>query len=85
MRTLQEITGAVRSDSPVTREELAYAICAYDVLLNKLKVEENPAQLAEFFIAAEADPREYIGPANDPLNEEVREWYKTFMGVGDDD
>ena len=83
MRTLQEITGAVRRDAPVTREGLSYTICAYDVLLTVMELDKDPVKLAEFFKAAESDQREYIGPANDPLNEEAREWYKTFIGVGE--
>ncbi len=81
MRTLDEITTAVRRAEPVTTEELTLAICAYDVLLSKLKVEDNPTQLQEYFVAGDNDPAAYIGPANDPRNAESVHWHKTMIGA----
>jgi len=49
MRTLDEITTAVRRAEPVTTEELTLAICAYDVLMSKLKVENNPRTITRIF------------------------------------
>jgi len=83
MRTLDEITTAVRRAEPVTTEELILAVCAYDVLLSKLKVENNPVQLQEYFVAGDSDPGTYIGPANNPSNPESVHWHKTMIGVDD--
>ncbi len=85
MRTLDEITTAVRRAEPVTTEELTLAICAYDVLLSKLKVENNPVQLQEYFVAGDNPPLAYIGPANDPRNAESVHWHKTMIGVEPND
>lgn len=81
MRTLDDITTAVRRAEPVTVEELTLAICAYDVLLSKLKVENNAVQLQEYFVAGDSDPVTYIGPANDPRNAESVHWHKTMIGA----
>lgn len=83
MRTLQQITDAARRNEPVSELELRFAVCAYDVLLAQLELEKDPKQLQKFFVAAEADPRAYIGPANNPLNAEARDWHKAFINVGD--
>lgn len=83
MRTLDEITTAVRRAEPVTTEELTLAICAYDVLMSKLKVENNPVQLQEYFLAGDSDPEAYIGLVNDPRNAESVHWHKTMIGLGD--
>lgn len=84
MRTLDEITAAVRRAEPVTTEELTLAVCAYDVLMAVLKVENNPVQLQEYFVAGDTDPLTYIGPANDPGNPESVHWHKTMIGVEND-
>lgn len=81
MRTLDEITTAVRRAEPVTTEESTLAICAYDVLLSKLKLENSPVQLQEYFVAGDNPPLAYIGPANDPRNAESVHWHKTMIGV----
>ena len=60
MRTLDDITTAVRRAEPVTTEELTLAICAYDVLLSKLKVENNAVQLQEYFVAGDNPTRLHI-------------------------
>jgi len=85
MRTLQQITDATRRNEEATEEELRFAVCAYDVLLAQLELEQDPKQLQKFFIAAEADPRAYIGPTNNPLNAEARDWHKAFINVGEID
>lgn len=36
MRSLEDITDAVRRNEPATEDELRLAICAYDVLLAQL-------------------------------------------------
>lgn len=81
MRTLSDITDAARRGEPVTEEELRLAVCAYDVFIAQLELEKDPKQLAKFFVAAESDPREYIGPANDPDNPEVVAWHKAFINT----
>lgn len=82
MRTLQEITDAARRNEEVTPEELQYAVCAYDVFLSKIDIDQNTVILTKFFIAAEMDPREYIGPDNDPKNPEAVAWHKAFINIG---
>lgn len=83
MRTLDQITTAARRDEPLTEKEARYALCAYDVLLAKLDVSQNPAQLQEYFLAGDNCPRNYIGDANDPQNPDVVEWHKINIGVVD--
>lgn len=83
MRSLEDITDAVRRNEPATEDELRLAICAYDVLLAQLQLDKNPVLLAEFFKAGEADPLTYIGPANDPRNPEAVAWHKAFKKVED--
>jgi len=84
MRTLDEITTAVRQNLPVTEEELRFSVCAYDVLLSRLKTENNPVQLQEYFIASGCDPEVYVGPENDPTNPEAVAWHKAFLSFGQD-
>ncbi len=83
MRTLAEITDDARRGIEAEPKELLYAVCAYDVLLAQLKLDEQPILLKEFFIAGESCPKEYIGWANDPENEEVRAWHQAFINVDD--
>lgn len=71
MRTLDDITTAVRRAEPVTTEELTLAICAYD----------DAVQLQEYFVAGDPDPLAYIDPANDPRNAESVHWHKTMIGA----
>jgi hypothetical protein len=78
-RTLDEITTAVRRNEPVIFEELRRAVVAYDVLLNQMHVETNAKQLELYFSAAESDPKEWAGPANDPDDPKVVLWHKTFI------
>ena len=68
MRTLERITTAVRRNEEVSDEELRYCVAAYDVFLAKIEMAANAVMLHEFFIAAEACPKEYIGWANDFKN-----------------
>lgn len=79
MRTLDEITTAVRRNEPVTDEELRYSVCAFDVLLSLLELDKDPVRLKQYMIAGDMCPREYIGPANDPENPDAREWHKAFL------
>lgn len=81
MRTLQQITDAVRRNEEVTDDELRYTICAYDVLLNQLELDRDVPQLTKFMYAAEADPKEYIGPKNDPYDPEVVVWHRSFINT----
>jgi len=85
MRTLQEITDAARRNEEVTPRELIYAVCAYDVFLADIDIDQDTRILTKFFIAAEADPKEYIGPENDPFDTKVNEWHKAFINVVPDD
>ena len=80
-RTLDQITTAVRRAEPVTYHELKMAVCAYDVLLAKLSLEKYPVQLAEYFIAGDSIPADYIGPQNSPQNADTVHWHKTMIGV----
>ena len=84
MRTLQEITDSARRNEPIPWVELQFAVCAYDVLLSQLDLENDVPKLTKFMVAAEADPVEYIGPANNPQDPEVAAWHKAFINVGDD-
>ena len=79
--TLTEITEVVRRGEPVSIDQMRYAICAYDVLLANLKVNENATLLEKFFIAAEMEPKKYIGWDNDPDNPDFVAWHKAFINV----
>lgn len=81
MRTLTEITNAVRRGQEVTPDELRYTVAAYDVMVAKFNVQQEPRMLEEFFRAAESDPRDYIGWENDPDNPEVVEWHKSQINI----
>lgn len=85
MRTLTQITDAERRGESVSHDELLYAVAAYDVLLAQFEIEKHPMQLAEFFKAAECDPQEYVGPANDQAEQRARDWHNAFINVGSDD
>ena len=80
MRNLDEITAAVRLLEEVSVEEMARAIVAYDVLLAQLNLSRYPELLAQYFLAAETDVKEYAGPYNDYDIKENREWYREFHG-----
>ena len=82
MRTLQEITDAARRNEKPTYDELLYTVVAYDVMLAQFQVGNYPVLLEKFFIAVEADPKEYIGSVNDPKNPECNAWHKAFVNVG---
>ena len=81
MRTLTEITDAVRRNEAVTEEELRAAVVAYDVFLAQIDITKYPEALAEFFKATDGDPRDYYGPENDPNRPEVAEWHTAFINV----
>lgn len=82
MRTLQDITDAARVNGVATDEELRLAIVAYDVLLARLGLENDPKQLEKYLRAVDSFPRAYIGTANDPNNEAAREWHRAFINAG---
>lgn len=84
MRTLSEITAAVRQAEPVTEEELRYAVVAYDVMVAQMELPNDPARLYHYFQAADNDPRAYIGEANDPAFAGAREWYRAMHGAGEE-
>ncbi len=81
MRTLDEITTAVRRNEPVTVEELTYSVCAYDVLLAQLGLDKDPVRLKQYMIAGDMDPREYVGSANDPNDPSVQDWHRAMEAV----
>ena len=81
MRTLNEITSACRRGEPVTEEELRYAVCAYDVMVAQFEIENHAVLLEKYFVAAEMDVKEYVGPNNDPNDPEVQKWHRAFAKV----
>jgi len=83
MRTLDEITTAVRRNEPVTTEEMRLAIVAYDVLLARFNIEQYPKLMHEYFIAGDAPLDEYVGGANNPDNPDAVEWHKNTIGTVD--
>lgn len=83
MRTLDEITTAVRRNEPVTTDEMRLAIVAYDVLMAKFNIEKYPALMHEYFIAGDAVPEVYVGAANHPDNADAVAWHKGNIMVVD--
>lgn len=83
MRTLDEITTAVRRNETVTTDEMRLAIVAYDVLMAKFNIEKYPTLMHEYFIAGDAVPEEYVGDANHPDNHDAVEWHKRNIGIVD--
>ena len=83
MRTLDEITTAVRRNEPVTTDEMRLAIVAYDVLLAKFNIENYPTLMHEYFLAGDAPPDGYVGEANHPDNANAVEWHKMNIKVVD--
>lgn len=81
MRTLNEITAAIRSCKEYTEKEARYAVIAYDVLLAQLSVDLDPVRLETYFRAAEAPPIDYIEWVNDPENPEAVHWYEAMSDV----
>lgn len=81
MRTLTQITTAVRRADKATEQELRAAVTAYDVLLAKMNLSQEREMLKEFFAAAESDPEDYIGWENNPLNPESVEWHRTHINL----
>lgn len=82
MRTLSEITAAVRQGDPATSDELRYAVVAYDVMVAQMELPNDPKRLFHYFQAADNDPRAYIGEANDPAFPGARQWYRAMHGAG---
>lgn len=81
MRTLTEITNAVRRNEEVTTDELRLAVAAYDVMVAKFNIQQDRQQVEEFFRAAESDPAEYIGWVNNPDNPESVEWHRSQINL----
>ena len=79
MRTLKQITDAVRRNEGAIYAELFYAVVAYDVLLAQMNIAADQQQVAEFFKAAELPPHEYVGWDNSPDNPESVEWHRTHI------
>lgn len=79
MRTLDQITAAVRRGEPVTELELRLAVASYDVLMARLEVEKSPTQLQEYFIAGDSTPENYLGVINDPRNPESVGWHRSMI------
>jgi hypothetical protein len=75
MRTLNQITGAVRRGEEVTDRELRMAVCAYDKMCAQFNLAEQPDQLAQYFEAAEANPEQYVGLDHSPDNPTFVKWY----------
>ena len=89
MRTLFEIVDAAKIGEPTTHEECLYALLAYSGLahfdssaLRQLAFEPSkfrtPERQAEesfkrWKAALEKSPKDWLGPDNDPANEECRE------------
>ncbi len=82
MRTLSEITAAIRSGTEFTEGEARYAVVAYDVMVAHMQPENNPTQLAIYFQASDRSPVEFIGWSNDPENPDAVTWYRAMNGVG---
>lgn len=83
MRTLDEITTAVRRNEPVTVDEMRLAIVAYDVLMAKFEIEKYPKLLHEYFVAGDSVPGEYVGDANHPDDADAVAWHKNNIKVVD--
>lgn len=82
MRTLDEIVAAIRSGRPYTKEEAAYTVVAFDVLLAQLALDQDAPRLQHWMSAATQSPKEYIGPANDPANPDATSWYISMHDAG---
>lgn len=86
MRTLSEITAAVRQGDPVTGDELRYAVVAYDVMVAQMELPNGPARPGRSTTSRRrtTTPREYIGQANDPAFPDARQWYAAMRGAGNE-
>lgn len=99
MRTLLEIVDAAKIGEPTTHEECLYALLAYSGLstfdtsaMRRLAYEPSPFRTPEiqteesrrrWKMALAKSPREWLGPGNDPANEECRERVKLARRVFD--
>jgi hypothetical protein len=88
MRTLSEIIDAAKSGEPTMHEECLYALLVCENLscfdlrsLQRLAFEQPKFQTAEneaeesfkrWKLALEKSPKDWLGPNNDPTNEECR-------------
>lgn len=89
MRTLFDIINAAKTGEPTTHEECLYALLAYSGLANfdsmalrqlafKPSQSWTPEYQAEesfrrWKMALAKSPKDWLGPGNDPVNEECRE------------
>ncbi len=89
MRSLFDIVEAAKVGDPTTHEECLYALLAYSGLsyfdesaLRKLAFEpskfrtpqgEAEESFRRWKVALERSPKDWLGPSNDPANEECRE------------
>lgn len=89
MRTLFDIIEAAKIGEPTTHEECLYALLAYSGLshfdssaLRQLAFEPSKFRTPEFQaeesfrrwkMALAKSPKDWLGPSNDPANEECRE------------
>lgn len=89
MRTLFEIIEAAKIGEPTTHEECLYALLAYAGLAHfdasalrqlafepsKLRTPERQAEesFKRWKMALAKSPKDWLGPSNDPANEECRE------------
>lgn len=99
MRSLIEIVEAAKVGEPTTHEECLYALLAYSGLahfdshaLRQLASERSPfrtphGEAEESFrrwkTALAKSPREWLGPSNDPANEECRQRVRVARRVFD--
>ena len=84
MRTLDEITTAVRSGDwhEVSNIDLLYAVAAYDVLFAQLGVHKDGARVRKYLDAMAVPPKLYVSPHNDPFSADACEGFTraTFRG-----
>jgi len=99
MRTLFEIVEAAKVGEPTTHEECLYALLAYSSLssfdvsaLRQLATEPSqfltPSHQAKeshrrWRTALEKSPRAWLGPSNDPANEECRRRVRLARAIFD--
>ncbi|MGH7180295.1 MAG: hypothetical protein ACREJC_23150 [Tepidisphaeraceae bacterium] len=89
MRTLSDIIEAAKIGEPTTHEECLYALLAYSGLAyfdssalrhlafepSKFRTPEHQAEesFQRWKMALAKSPKDWLGPSNDPANEECRE------------
>jgi hypothetical protein len=58
--------------------ELQYAVVAYDVLMYRLELRNDPKQSQEYAEALETDVLSYVGPNCDPLSPDACDTYRVL-------